>query len=236
MPRKPRVVAVGVPHQITQRGNNHQRVFLAEKDHLRYLALLTEECRACDLKLLGYCLMSNHVHLIAVPCRSDSLARALRRVHSRYAHWFNVRYSRSGHLWQNRFFSCCLGRDHLLAALAYVDLNPIRAGLAVMAEQCHWSSARPHVEQHDPFGLVDFSIWRTIRGIDHWEDRLRQPFTEQSAQLIRAATLGGPPLGEESFVQYLERQMGRKLDLRGRGRPKRDGAFFQETGKPSPWK
>jgi hypothetical protein len=82
------------------------------------------QCQRYGLGILGYCLMPNHVHLIAAPERSDSLARALGRAHNFYSRWFNAVRRRSGHLWQNRFCSAPLGRDHLLTALRYVDLNP----------------------------------------------------------------------------------------------------------------
>jgi putative transposase len=163
MPRQARVVAVGAPHHITQRGNNRQDVFLCNEDRQVYLDLVREESRECELALLGYCLMTNHVHLVAIPRRCDALARALRRVHSQYAQWFNRRYRRSGHLWQNRYFSCSLDRDHLVAALLYVDLNPVRAGLVGEAQLYPWSSARGHVEGKDPWGLVDPREWGQLR-------------------------------------------------------------------------
>ena len=124
-----RVVAAGVPHHITQRGNNRQDVFLLDDDRRFYLETLRERSQRHGVTLLGYCLMTNHVHLVAIPERPDSLARALGQSHSCYAQRFNRRYGRTGHLWQNRFYSCPLGRTHLLRALLYVDLNPLRAGL-----------------------------------------------------------------------------------------------------------
>ena len=134
MPRQARVVAVGAPHHITQRGNNCQDVFLLDADRYQDVGLLAEHSRQCGLQILGYCLMTNHVHLVAIPSRSDSLANTLRRTHSHYAQSFNQRYGRSGHLWQNRFFSCGLDRDHLVTTLAYVDLNPVRAGMVGSAQ------------------------------------------------------------------------------------------------------
>jgi putative transposase len=86
-------------------------------------------------------LMTNHVHLIAMPEREDSLSVLLRRVHGRYAQYYNARYGRSGHLWQNRYFACSLGPGHLWAALAYVEMNPVRAGLVERPDDYRWSSA-----------------------------------------------------------------------------------------------
>ena len=108
-----RVVAAGVPHHITQRGNNRQDVFLLDDDRRFYLETLRERSPRHGVTLLGYCLMANQVHLVAIPERPDSLARALGQSHSRYAQGFNRRYGRTGHLWQNRFYSCPLGRTHL---------------------------------------------------------------------------------------------------------------------------
>jgi len=155
MPRVARVVAAGVPHHITQRGNNRQDIFLTDEDRRFYLDVLREDNRRCGVRLLAYCLMTNQVHLVAVPERADSLARALRRAHSRYAQRFNRLYGRSGHLWQNRFFSSPLDRHHLVTALAYVELNPVRAGLVGRAEQYPWSSARAHITAEDSSALLD---------------------------------------------------------------------------------
>ena len=157
---------------------------------------LPEHSRQCGLQVMGYCLMTNHVHLVAVPARPDSLATTLRRVHSRYAQSFNQRYQRSGHLWQNRFFSCCLDRDHLVTALAYVDLNPVRAGMVGSAQLYPWSSARAHVEEEDPLGLIDFSLWRQVRGRGDWAGCLNQPPPSDATRRLREATQRGVPLGE----------------------------------------
>jgi REP element-mobilizing transposase RayT len=98
MPRQARVVAVGVPHPITHRGNNCQDVFLSDEDRRRYQNLLRDQREPCAIELLGWCWMTNHVHLVAIPKRPDSLAKLIMRVHSRYAQAFNRLYKRTGHL------------------------------------------------------------------------------------------------------------------------------------------
>jgi REP-associated tyrosine transposase len=142
MPRKPRVVAAGVPHHVTQRGNNRQDIFLVDEDRRFYWAALTANSRRHGLRVVGYCLRTNPVHLVVVPERPDSLRRSLQRTHSHYAQRFNRRYGRSGHLWQGRFYSCPLGRDHLVTAVAYVDLNPVRAHIVGRADHYPWSQRR----------------------------------------------------------------------------------------------
>ena len=192
MPRAARVVAEGVPHYITQRGNNRQDVFLVDEDRRFYLETLAQDCRRCGVGVLGYCLMTNHVHLVAVPERADSFARALRRSHSRYAQRFNRQYGRSGHLWQNRFFPCPLGRDHLLTALFYVDQNPLRAGSVGQAEHYPWSSARAHAEEGrvraSRLGTVATDTRKTEMGPGHGAPTWTRSLAEDDQKRLRGAT------------------------------------------------
>ncbi len=124
MSRQSRVEAVGEPHHITQRGNNRQTVSRSDADRLFYLNTLRRRARDHGMSILGYCLMANHVHLVAVPKHEYSLARAIGQTHFIYAQHFNRTGRRSGHLWQSRFYSAPLGPDHLVDALLYIDLTP----------------------------------------------------------------------------------------------------------------
>ncbi len=174
MPRIARVVAVAEPHHVTQRGNNRQQTFFSAADRRIYLALLKTHCRRWRLDVLGYCLIPNHVRLIVIPERDHSPAKALRRTHYDYAVYLNGRRRRSGHLWQNRFYSTVLEGSHLQAALRYVDLNPVRARLAKEATQYEWSSACAHGAPGDarPFGRMPWEClerplprsWSASRG------------------------------------------------------------------------
>ena len=114
-------------------------------------------------------------------------------------------------MWQGRFFSCALDRDHLVTALAYVDLNPVRAGMVGDATAYPWSSARAHAEGRDESGLLDVDLWRQVRGHEQWAEMLVRPLSEASCRAVRAATRSGLPLGNEEFVSRLERQFGRRL-------------------------
>ncbi len=123
MGRFARVVAVDVPHHVTQRGNGRQVILGSDADRATYLALLRQYSELHGLGLLGYCLMSNHVHLIAVPHSQDALAQALKQAHGRYATYWNARQGSSGHVWQGRFYSCPLEEGHLWEGLRYVELK-----------------------------------------------------------------------------------------------------------------
>ena len=158
--------------------------------------------------LIGWCWMSNHVHMIAVPRRPDSLARLIRRVHSGYAQQFNRLHRRDGHLWRSRFYSCALGPSHLDASLLYVDLNPVRSRMKSEATAWRWSSARAHVSGRDETGLLDWRSLEELGGCADWAARLAHGQGEQMADGIRTSTRSGKPFGEEGFRRKLEAELG----------------------------
>src|SRR5205085_8487267 len=118
-------------------GNARQFILCSDAERLVYLDLLREHLQLYEL-LLGYCLISNHVHLVVVPRNAEALAVILRQTHGRYASFWNAAHKSSGHVWQGRFYSCPLDNDHLWMALRYTELNPVRAGL-VSAARCRQS-------------------------------------------------------------------------------------------------
>jgi putative transposase len=219
MGRIARVVVPGIAHHITQRGNHRQPVFFDDEDRRVYLAALGENAARYGMRLLGFCLMTNHVHLVAVPERDDSLARALGRAQCDYARWQHIRQRQTGHLWQNRFFSCPLDSGHAWAALGYVERNPVRAGMTAAADQWPWSSARAHVTGVDESALLDMDGWRTCWTPPQWRQALEVGVGESFfEQRIRQATRTGRPLGAEGFASALERMLNRPLTPAKRGR------------------
>src|SRR6266478_1975383 len=139
MARIARVVVPGCWHHVTQRGNQQQTVFFDDSDRKFYLDLLRRYCSRHSVRITGYCLMGNHVHLLAIPAHQTGLAHALGRTHNDYARWLNLRRRQSGHVWQNRFYSCALDEEHKWTALRYVEQNPVRAGLVASAAEWLWS-------------------------------------------------------------------------------------------------
>jgi len=129
--------------------------------------------------------MTDHVHLIAVPAQEDSLAALLRRVHGRYAQYYNTRSGRTGHLWQNRYFACVLDEDHLWTALAYVERNPVRAGIARQAGEYRWSSAAAHLSGTDETGILDMPWWRGERRGADWAQTVGEDDAEAAPSLRR---------------------------------------------------
>ena len=208
----------GVACHVTQRGVDRRETFSSDADRETYLSLIRQNLEDAGVALLAWCLMTNHTHLIATPEREDSLAVLLRRVHGRYAQYYNARHGRSGHLWQNRYFSCCVAPGQLWAALAYVEMNPVRAGLAERPGDYRWSSAGAHLGTKDAGGLIDLGWWRRESdGVD-WGQTLSGPDLEQSASL-RRCTYAGRPFGDEAFVKGLSEQFDRHW---ARGRPRKE--------------
>jgi putative transposase len=219
MARLARVVAVGVPHHVTQRGNGRRIIFATDSDRLVYLDLLRHYCDLYRLSLQGYCLMSNHIHLIATPEREDSLALTLKHTHGRYAAYWNVSQTGSGHVWQGRYYSCPLGVPYIWAALRYVELNPVRARMVSEPEGYAWSSAAVHCGTREPDAALDMELWRKEWTAPAWREFLADPAAEEENEALRQSTHTGRPFGSAEFIKSLEESMSRTLTPKKGGRP-----------------
>ena len=209
MPRLPRVVAAGFPHHITQRGNRKTDIFLDDIDRRTYLKLLAVFSKQHSLKTWAYCLMDNHVHLIVVPERQESLSKTLQLVHGDYAGYFNARHSKSGHLWQGRFKGSILDDRHLWNAVRYVERNPVRAGIIDRAELYYWSSAATHCGmRRDKLVSDDLPL---IGEVPNWKAWLDEREQNDELKFIRERTLTGRPCASDEFTRALEIKLGRRL-------------------------
>jgi putative transposase len=208
MARIARVVVPGIPHHVTQRGNRRMEVFFSDDDREEYLRLLVESGREHGVRYLGYCLMANHVHLLAVPESEERLALGIGRAHKRYTRGINFRENWRGYLWQGRFFSCPLDERGAVAVLRYIELNPVRAGLVRYAEQWPWSSAAAHVKgRHD--AVIRGKAFR-MSG-EEWKAFLREGIEEGELKRIRRHATSGRPMGDDAFVDRIERSLKRVL-------------------------
>ena len=219
MPRMARAVIAGVPHHVTQRGNRREDVFFTDEDRRRYLELLKHYADKHGLEILAYCLMSNHLHLVAIPRRADSLARTLKPVHLRYAQHVNWTQHLSGRLWQGRFFSCPLDDAHCLVAIRYVERNPVRARMVERAEEYNWSSAPSHSGKRSDDLLSDHH--ELIGAIENWSEWLCEEGDPTVISQLRQCTRTGRPLGDPSFIDRLEEKLGRILRPKPGGRPRK---------------
>ncbi len=220
MPRIARVVVVGCPHHITQRGNYKQKTFFSKTDYMQYLQWLSEYCKKYQLSILAFCLMPNHVHFVAVPQESDSLAKTFNTSHMRYSQYYNKKNGNTGHLWQGRFYSCPLDERHLYEVIRYVENNPIRAKIVKNVEEWEWSSLSAHLnKQRSILALED--VGKHI-DIPDWRQYLKGREDEEIIKKIRVNTLTGRPSGKDSFVKKIEKAFGRRLTPLPEGRPWRN--------------
>ncbi len=208
MARLPRVVAPGLPHHVTQRGNRRQRTFFKDEDYAEYCGLLADACRSCATQVLAYCLMPNHVHLITVPADEFGLRDALGEAHRRYTRMVNFREGWKGHLWQERFHSFVMDERHLLPAARYVERNPVRARLCASPQDWPWSSAAARLAGRDD-SLVTVRPLLEL-GAD-WEAFIGGSDDDRLNDLLRGHARTGRPLGTHAFVESLERSLARSL-------------------------
>jgi len=219
MARLARVVIPGTPHHVTQRGNRRQATFFGEADYRLYTALMAEWCERRGVEVWAYCLMPNHIHLIAVPESEEGLRLAIGEAHRRYTQYVNRREKWLGHLWQGRFASFPMDDPHAAAAARYIELNPVRAGLAAQAWDYPWSSARAHLNGSDTPLVTVEPLLAMHRD---WHEFLTAPWPSEEWEAFRRHERTGRPMGTRTFVSVLERASGRELLPRKRGRKKGD--------------
>jgi putative transposase len=191
--------------------------FFSEEDYQAYLSLMAEWCRKCMVSVWAYCLMPNHVHLIAVPEREEGLRIAIGEAHRRYSAMINRRHKWTGHLWQGRFSSFPMDEAYLFSAVKYIEMNPVRANLASDPYAWRWSSAKAHAEGRDDI-LVNVSP--LLEMVGDWRSFLSEA-DEEDADKIRRHERTGRALGNESFLDALELSLMRPVKKQKAGRKKK---------------
>lgn len=225
MARLPRLTLPGYPHHVIQRGNNRQAIFATLADYRLLLNLLEENAKKFDVAVHAYVLMSNHFHLLATPQTADGLPKMMQAVGRSYVRYFNDTQMRSGTLWEGRYKSTLIQSDrYLLSCMAYIDLNPVRAGLVAESQDYPWSSHLHYLGVRTDRLITPHALY--------WELG-NTPFAREAAyaELVQnginpvlqaaltAATLQGWALGETDFVTDLQKRTARRVAKAGAGRP-----------------
>ena len=218
MARLARVVLPGYPHHITQRGNRRQDVFFKDSDYEQYLELLKTWCQQERVEIWAYCLMTNHVHLIVKPGKQSNLSKAIGETHRRYTRMINFREHWKGYLWQGRFASYPMDKNWLLRAAAYVELNPVKAGMVKKAWDYRWSSVHAHLSGKDSQGIIRPE--RLLKLAGDWKTYLKEAQAFKDEEFERHERTGRP-LGAERFIEKAERLLNRDLKKKKPG-PKGD--------------
>ena len=220
MARIARAVAPGYPHHVTQRGNRRQQTFFNDEDYQAYLELMSHWCDRYRVQIWAYCLMPNHIHLVAVPESKEGLNQAIGEAHRRYARRVNLREGWRGHLWQGRFSSFIMEESYLLACTKYIELNPVRAGLVQKPEKWRWSSAAAHLKGRDDILVRAKPLLQMVSG--PWKRFLSTDAMDDDVEILRKHERTGRPLGENEFIETLEVLLDRRLKRRKPGPKKKD--------------
>jgi len=215
MARLPRVVLPGIPHHVTQRGNRRERTFFEDGDFALYLDLLADSAERAQVEIWSYCLMPNHVHIVAAPSDPDGLWRTFRRLHREYTGYINARLRVTGHLWQGRYGSVAMDEAHFVTALRYVALNPVRARLVEQAQDWEWSSTRALIAGVDTRFVKVAPALERVRDFAAF---LGQDFDEAlSYAALRKAESIGRPCGSREWLADMETRTGISLIPKPRG-------------------
>jgi len=208
MARIARIVIPGFPHHVVQRGNRRQKTFFSDEDYEEYINLLCRHAKKFNTAILEYCLMPNHVHLIAVPEKKDSLAKTVGLTHLKYTRMINFREKWRGYLWQGRFSSYVLDERYLLAAVKYILLNPVRAKIVKDPWDYKWSSAKHHMGMETSKFISDKLVNSLITD---WKEFLGADITKKEVDLLRLHERTGRPMGDMNFIEKLEAKVNRSL-------------------------
>ncbi|PLX94602.1 MAG: transposase [Desulfuromonas sp.] len=228
MPRSARIALPNYPHHIIQRGHNRQTVFAESDDYRYYLDNLAEWKTFYNCKLYAFCLMTNHIHLVVDPGdNAERLGQLMKRLAGRQTRYVNRLEGRSGTLWEGRYKSSPIEDDsYLLACCRYVDLNPAEAGMCATPESYPWSSAAAHLGGSFLGWLDRDPAWLGLGRSDEerahaYREVLAKPISEDERETIMRPVQRGQLTGSSAFVDTIAARLGRRIELRGQGRPRK---------------
>jgi putative transposase len=229
MPRKQRIAVPHYPHHIVQRGHNRRVVFVTDRDRLAYLETLQQFRQALGIKVYGYCLMTNHVHLIVDPgADAMNLSLLMKRLAGRHTRRINRLERRTGTSWEGRFKCSPIESDrYLLACTRYVDLNPVRAKIVAAPEDYRWSSYRARIGQAECDWLDEDPCFLSLaltqeRRQQRYREFVEQGVREHELKFIRDCVQRNQLTGSEAFILEIEQRIGERILHRPPGRPRTD--------------
>jgi len=220
MPRIARIAPGGLIYHVLNRANGRLTLFRKEDDYLAFHKVVLEAHRRVPIRILDWCIMSNHWHLVLWPRKDGELTAFLRWLTQTHAQRWKAAHAAigHGHLYQGRFKSFPIQQDeHLLTVLRYVQRNPLRAGLVKSAVQWKWGSA--HVRQEPGHDLRELLSDGPVDRPKHWRQWVDQPQTPAEEEAIRLSLLRGRPYGREPWVRQAAAKLNLAQTLRPRGRP-----------------
>jgi putative transposase len=225
MARLPRLTLPGYPHHVIQRGNNRQNIFVSLANYEVLLGLLRDNAEKFGVALHAYVLMTNHFHLLATPQTADGLPQMMQAVGRSYVRYFNDLQGRTGTLWEGRYKSTLIQTDrYLLACMAYIDLNPVRAGLVAHVTDYPWSSYGHYAGARADKLITPHPLYWELGNTPFareaaYAELVRAGVTERQRVDLTQSALRGWALGEGEFVENLQKQTPRRVAKAAAGRP-----------------
>lgn len=225
MARLPRLVVPHQPHHIIQSGIDHQAIFRDADDFGIFLGWLREAAKQFKVAIHAYVLMPSHVHLLASPSDETGLARMMQWVGRHYVPYFNAKYQRVGTLWQGRYKATVIeSEQYFLICSKYIELNPVRTGLAAQPEDYSWSSFSHHIGSKPDPVITDHPLYWALGNTPFdreaaYRALMENGLTNNEVIALNEATLKGWPLGSEKFKKALANQVKRRVAPAKRGRP-----------------
>lgn len=219
MPRRARFVVPGYLYHVTQRGNYRQNVFSEDQDRVTYLKLINENSKKYGVKIYAFCLMDNHVHFLLKPKEKMSMAHLFRVGHMKYAHYYNIKNNRKGHLWHARYYSSMVVGTHIEAVFRYIENNPVRAKIAKCAWHYSWSSSRAHMGTK--YKIIELANEKEYIDQKDWKSYLMMTEDDRILKLIRERTKKGIMLASNEIIDTMEKRFGITILRKSPGRPKK---------------
>ena len=225
MARLNRLTLPGLPHHVIQRGNNRQAIFTSVADYQYLLALIDENAKKFEVDIHAYVLMSNHFHLLATPQTDTGLPQMMQAVGRRYVRYFNDTQARTGTLWEGRYKSTLIQTDrYLLACMAYIDLNPVRAGMLAEPRDYPWSSHAFYVGLRADKLVTPHALFWDLANTPFgreaaYADLVRAGISADQQAALTRSTLTGWALGGDDFVADLQKRTDRRVNKAQAGRP-----------------
>jgi putative transposase len=236
MPRRPRIHLAGIPLHIVQRGHNRSACFFCDEDYSSYRHWLGEALMESGCALHAYVLMTNHVHLLLTPHRSQDVPRLIISLGRHYVQYINKTYRRTGTLWDSRYKSSPIHADsYLLLCQRYIELNPVRANMVNDPAQYRWCSYRANALGANDSLITPHSLYMdlasdAISRHTHYRSLFRHELDNDAISDIRLAVRQNQPLGNDRFIAMIEKMTGQRREAKPRGRPrtKNDGHIIDE--------
>jgi len=218
MARTARASVGGICYHVINRGNGQAEVFHKADDYQRFTEMMRQSCERLPLRVVGWCLMPNHFHLVLWPFEDGDLSRWMQWLMTCHVRRYHRHYQSSGHIWQGRFKAFPIQQDeHLLTVLPYVERNPVRAGLTKRAEDWRWSSLYSPENRQAVRVLAPGPVPRPGR----WLALVNRTEPERELDVLRTCVNRGRPFGAASWIEQTAAYLGLEPAIHPRGRPRK---------------